>query len=111
MDNENPMIKVPRQIEATLNEIPWTRGVAAGSLIVGAALLISGRRKSGLAVAAAGAAVGLLENPQAVRDAWESMPRLVRSGQNFLGRVEDFVEELNKQGVKLRKVVENVTTR
>ena len=36
MDSENPMIKVPRQIEATLNEIPWTRSVAAGSLVVGA---------------------------------------------------------------------------
>jgi hypothetical protein len=109
MDSENPIMKLPRQIEATLTEIPWTRSVAAGSLIVGAVLLISGRRKSGLAVAAAGATVALLENPQAVREAWESMPRLVRSGQNFLVRVEDFVDELNKQGVKLRKVVANVT--
>jgi hypothetical protein len=53
----------------------------------------------------------LLENPQAVRDAWESVPRLVRSGQNFLVRVEDFVDELNKQGVRLGKVVANATNR
>jgi hypothetical protein len=105
MDNENPIMKVPRQIEATLNEIPWTRSVAAGSLVVGAVLLITGRRKSALAVAAAGATVALLENPQAIREAWESMPRLVRAGQNFLVRVEDIVEELNKQGDRLKKVL------
>jgi hypothetical protein len=33
------------------------------------------------------------------------MPRLVRTGQDFLSRVEDFVEELNKQGIRLRKVI------
>ena len=109
MDSENPIMKLPRQIEATLTEIPWTRSVAAGSLIVGALLLISGKRRSG--VAAAGATVALLENPQAVREAWESVPRLVRSGQNFLVRVEDFVDELNKQGVRLGKVVANATNR
>lgn len=98
-------MKLPRQIEANLTEIPWTRSVAAGSLIAGALLLVSGRRKSGLAVAAAGAAVALLENPDAVKDVWESMPRFVRGGQDFLIRVEEFVEELNKQGVRLRKVL------
>jgi hypothetical protein len=98
-------MKLPRQIEANLTDIPWTRSVAAGSLIVSALLLISGKRKSGLAVAAAGAAIALLENPGAVKDAWESMPRFVRAGQDFLLRVEDFVEELNKQGGRLRKVL------
>lgn len=98
-------MKLPRQIEGKLTEIPWTRSVAAGSLIVSALLLISGKRKSGLAVAAAGAAIALLENPGAVKDAWESMPRFVRAGQDFLLRVEDFVEELNKQGGRLRKVL------
>jgi hypothetical protein len=98
-------MKLPRQIEGNLTEIPWTRSVAAGSLIVSALLLISGRRKSGIAVAAAGAAVALLENPEAVKNAWESMPRFVRAGQDFLVRVEDFVDELNKQGGRLRKVL------
>jgi len=98
-------MKLPRQIEGKLTEIPWTRSVAAGSLIVSALLLISGKRKSGLAVAAAGAAIALLENPGAVKDAWESMPRFVRAGQDFLVRVEDFVDELNKQGGRLRKAL------
>lgn len=98
-------MKLPRQLEATVAEIPWTRSVAAGSLIVSALLLVSGKRKSGIAVAAAGAAVALMENPQAVRDAWDSLPNMVRAGQDFLVRLEDFMGELNKQGVRLRKAI------
>jgi|ERR1700721_1298805 hypothetical protein len=105
MEGETNGMKLPRQIEATFTEIPWTRSVAAGSLIVGALLLISGKRRSGIAVAAAGAAVALLEDPQAVRSVWDSMPRYVRSGQDFMLRLEDFVDELNKQGIRLRKVL------
>jgi hypothetical protein len=98
-------MKITKQIESSLSEIPWTRTIAAGSLVVGALLLITGRRKSALAVSAAGAAVALLENPDIVREAWASMPRMVRAGQDFLVRIEDFVEELNKQGGRLRKVI------
>jgi hypothetical protein len=98
-------MKLPRQIEGNLTQIHWTRSVAAGSLLVSALLLVSGKRKSGLAVAAAGGLIALLENPQAIRDAWDSMPRFVRAGQDFLVRMEDLVEELNKQGVRLRKVI------
>lgn len=105
MDSDRQIMKVIEPIQSGLSDIPWTRSVAAGSLFVGAILLIAGRRKSALAVAAAGAAVALLESPEIVREAWNAMPRLVRTGQDFLGRVEDFVDELNKQGVRLRKVV------
>jgi uncharacterized membrane protein len=103
--SDSQIMNVTQQIQSNLSKTPWTRTVAAGSLIAGAVLLISGRRKSALAVAAAGAAVALLENPEVVREAWESMPRLVRTSQDFLSRIEDFVEELNKQGIRLRKVI------
>ena len=105
MVTEIEPMKIARKIEASLSEIPWTRTIAAGSFVVGALLLLTGRRKSALAVSAAGAAVALLENPEIVREAWNAMPRLVRSSQDFLVRVEDFVEELNKQGQHIRKVI------
>jgi hypothetical protein len=105
MATELQPMKIASKIESSLSEIPWTRTVAAGSLVVGALLLISGRRKSALAVSAAGAAVALLENPEIVREAWEAMPRAIRSGQDFLVRIEDFVEELNKQAQHVRKVL------
>jgi hypothetical protein len=105
LDSDKQTMKITKQIESSLSEIPWTRTIAAGSLVVGALLLISGRRKSALAVSAAGAAVALLENPDIVREAWASMPRMVRASQDFLVRIEDFVEELNKQGGRIRKVI------
>jgi len=106
MDTEVAPLKMARQLGDSLSETHWTRGVAAGGLLVGAILLFTGRRKSGLAVAAAGAAVALLENPEGVREFWEDqMPRLLRSSQDFLVRIEDFIEELNKQGIRLRKAV------
>lgn len=105
MDSDTQIMTVTKQIQANLSKTPWTRTVAAGSLVAGAVLLVSGRRKSALAVAAAGAAVAMLENPDMVREAWESMPRLIRTGQDFLVRIEEFVEELNKQGIRLRNVV------
>ena len=105
INSELQPMKITRQIETSLSEIPWTRTLAAGSLVVGALLLLTGRRKSALAVSAAGAAVALLENPEIVREAWNSMPRMVRASQDFLVRIEDFVEELNKQGTHIRKVI------
>jgi hypothetical protein len=105
MDEELTLPTLSRRIEASLGNIPWTRSVAAGSLAAGAVLLLTGRRRSGLVVAAAGAAVALLENPEVVRDAWNSLPRYIRSGQDFIARTEDFVQELNRQGNRIRNVI------
>ena len=43
-----------RLIEGDWDKKNWVRTVAAGSLMTGAILLATGKRKSGLAVAAAG---------------------------------------------------------
>jgi len=105
MDEELTLPTLSRRIESSLSAIPWTRSVAAGSLAAAAVLLLTGRRRSGLIVAAAGAAVALLENPEVVQDAWNSLPRYIRSGQDFIARAEDFVQELNRQGNRIRNVI------
>ncbi len=89
-------------IPDTLREFSWQRTVAAGSLVAGACLFLAGHRKLALGVAAAGATVGLLEHPEAARELWESLPGYLRKGQDVLVRVEDFVNEVAKQGGKLR---------
>ena len=86
-------------------EFSWQRAVAAGSLVAGACLFLAGHRKFALAVAAAGATVGLLEHPEAARELWESLPTYLRRGQDVLVRVEDFVNEVTKQGSKLRSAI------
>ena len=84
----------------------WVRTVAAGSLVTGAVLLASGKRKAGLAVAAAGTVFALLEDPEGVKKVWNSLPDYLESGHSFLGRFEKFVGEITAQGEKLRTVVE-----
>jgi hypothetical protein len=84
----------------------WVRTVAAGSLVTGAVLLASGKRKAGLAVAAAGTVFALLEDPEGVKKVWNNIPDYLDSGHSMLGRFEKFVGELTAQGEKLRTVVE-----
>lgn len=106
------VMKLPQQIEAKLpqniSEFPWVRTVAVGSLLASAYLLLAGKRKSAVATAAAGAAIALLENPQAAKDLWDSVPRYVRAGQDFLVRAEDLLEQITEQGKKLGRVVSQV---
>jgi hypothetical protein len=84
----------------------WVRTVAAGSLVTGAILLATGKRKSGLAVAAAGTVFALLEDPEGVKKVWNNIPDYLDNGHSFLTRFEKFVGEVTAQGEKIRSVVE-----
>jgi len=105
------LMKIPKQIEAripdSMPDVPWTRVVAAGSLVASAYLLFTGRRKSALAVAAGGAAVALLENPEFAREVWKGIPGYLHSAKDMLVRVEEFVEDVAAKGDKLRKTLIN----
>jgi hypothetical protein len=103
MDDERNLMRLEQPVDD--NGMHWTRGVAAGSLLVGALLLVTGRRAAGLAVAAAGGAVALLEDPEAVRNAWNSIPDLVHSGQDFLSRAEGIIDDINQQKDRLRHMI------
>jgi hypothetical protein len=86
----------------------WVRTVAAGTLVTGAVLLASGRRKAGLAIAAAGTVFALVEDPEGVKKVWNNIPDYLDNGHNMLSRFEKFIGELTSQGEKLRSVVEKV---
>ena len=86
----------------------WVRTVAAGSLVTGAVLLASGKRKAGLAIAAAGTVFALVEDPEGVKKVWNNIPDYLDHGHSMLSRFEKFIGELTSQGEKLRSVVEKV---
>jgi hypothetical protein len=86
----------------------WVRTVAAGSLVTGAVLLASGKRKAGLAIAAAGTIFALVEDPEGVKKVWNNIPDYLDNGHSLLSRFEKFVGEVTAQGDKLRAVVEKV---
>jgi hypothetical protein len=99
----------PKQIEAKLpssvSSVPWTRSVAAGTLLTSAVLLALGKRKTALAVAAAGGAVALIEDPESVRKFWDDIPNYVQAGQKLLGRLEGLVEQAAEQGGQFREML------
>ncbi len=103
------LMKMPKQIEAripdSLPDVPWTRVVAAGSLLASAWLLFTGRRKAALAIAAGGAAVALLENPDVARELWKGIPGYLHSAKDMLVRAEEFVEDVAEKGNKLRQTI------
>jgi hypothetical protein len=106
------LMQMPPQIEDgvrgavnAVSEVPWTRTLAAGTLLTSAALLFTGKRKASLATAVAGAAILLLEEPEAVRRFWNKIPDYVRASEQFLGRVEGYVEQFAEQGERVKKVL------
>ena len=94
-----------RQIVDVATDSPWTRYVAAGSLVAGAVLVVTGRPRTALAVTAAGAATLLLERPEAAQEFWAKLPGYVRQGQDFLVRAESVIERLGVQAAKIRETV------
>ena len=70
--------------------------------MTGAVLLASGKRKAGLAVAAAGTIFALVEDPDGVKKVWNNIPDYLDNGHSMLSRFEKFVGELTSQGEKLR---------
>jgi hypothetical protein len=91
--------------ETSTSNAQWTRAVAAGSLVAGAVLLFTGRRKAALAVAVAGTAVAVLEKPELVKEIWDNTPKYLRAGQDFLLRAEDVVGDLKAKGEKLKDML------
>ena len=65
----------------------WTRGLAAGSLLTGAVLLATGRRKSGLAVTVAGSLIAMLEESDEIRELWDNLPDYIQHGAAGAGTV------------------------
>jgi hypothetical protein len=90
------------------DEFQWSRNIAAASLVAGAVLLVAGRKRTALAVAAAGAAISLLERPEAAQELWANLPGYLRQGQDFLVRAEGVIEKLGEQAMKLRDAAARV---
>ena len=93
------------KILAGSNRVHWSHQVAAASLVAGAVLLITGRKREALIVAATGAATTLLERPEAAQELWGSLPTYIRSGQDFLVRAETFIERIGEQAARLRETI------
>jgi hypothetical protein len=83
----------------------WARYAAAGSLLAGGILLITGNRRAGLVTAAAGAALAVLDQQETVKEWWNALPGYIESVQNVLGEVEGTVAEVSLQRERLHRIL------
>lgn len=86
-------------------EMTWLRALAAGSLVVGAALLLTGRKKAALTASGLGAAVILSEDPEAMKELWKHVPGFLQDGHELLGRLEGVLDGITEQGGRVRQLV------
>ncbi len=93
-------------LKGTNGEPNWARLVSAGALITGAVLLATGNRKAGIALTAVGATAALLEDKESTVEIWNSIPNYIQTGEQVLGRVERFVEDITEQGDRVRKMLQ-----
>ena len=71
----------------------WVGLLAAGTLMAGGALLVSGKKRAGLLVAAAGTALALMEEKEAIESLWKKLPGYLREAQNFVDKAEVYLKD------------------
>jgi hypothetical protein len=92
----------PRKLDSR----DWIRVIAAGSLAASGVLLMAGKRRAGLVVAATGTALIVIDQQDAVRNWWNQLPGYLEEVQSVLGRVQGAVDELAVQGDRLRNILQ-----
>ena len=83
----------------------WATVFAAGSLVAGGLLLLTGSRKAGTVAATAGTTLLLLDQQDLLRTWWNSIPGHIESVQEVLGKVQDSVSEVSAQREKLHNIL------
>lgn len=86
-------------------EITWMRALAAGSLVAGAAFLLTGRRKAALAATGLGAAVVLTEDTESMKELWNNAPNYLRDGHELLGRLEGVIDGISEQSGRVQQLL------
>ena len=66
---------------------------------------MTGHRRAGVAVAAAGTALALLEEQEAVKEWWKNLPGYLNDAQHFLDRIEDYLKEASVQGQRIQNIL------
>lgn len=72
----------------------WVRYAAAGSLLAGGVLFLTGKRRAGLVAGVAGAALTMVEEKEMVKRWWEELPGYLDSAQRMLDQAQQTIDDL-----------------
>lgn len=85
------------------------RYAAAGSLLAGGAMFLSGCRRSGLVAALVGTALAMLDQQEVIRVWWSALPVYLDEAQTLLTRVQGTMDEVSARQEKVREVFRQAT--
>lgn len=91
------------------DSIDWVRIAAASSLIAGGLLYIAGERRAGIAAAATGTALAMIDQQEVLRSWWRQLPGYVDQVQHMLDDVQTLVEDITGKRDRLREVIGKVS--
>ena len=83
----------------------WTNLLAAGAIVAGGALMVTGHKRAGVAVAAVGTVLALLDEPEAVDAWWKNLPHYLTGAQDLIDKVEHYLSEASVQGNRLKSIL------
>ncbi|HWG20153.1 MAG TPA: hypothetical protein VG225_06450 [Terracidiphilus sp.] len=78
----------------TLRNADWMRIGVGSTLLTGSFLLLSGKRKAGLLVTAAGTALAMLDNKEIVSEWWNALPGYLNNAQRMLDQAQETIDDL-----------------
>ncbi len=87
------------------NSMHWVRIAAASTLVASGALLLSGKRRAGLAAATTGTILAMLDQQDALKNWWQALPEYIDEVQHLLTQAEGAVEEFAAQRDKLGRAL------
>ena len=79
----------------------WLRFAAAATLVASGALLISGNKRTGLAAAATGTTLALLDQKETLKEWWALLPGYITDAQSVLTQISETVDQIAVQTEKL----------
>lgn len=101
---------VPRLVRSSGHDeadgVDWIKIAAGGTLLAGGLLVLTGNRKAGIATAAAGTALALLDQQQLIRSWWNQIPGYVDQVQNLIGKMQGAIDDMAEKREKLRDALQ-----
>jgi hypothetical protein len=89
-------------MKAKTSEPDWVGIAVGGTFLAGAALLLSGRKKAGLAVTAGAMALTLLDQQDTIKVWWNTLPKYLDDAQHLLDQAQTTIDDLANKRDKLR---------
>ena len=83
----------------------WLGITVGGTFLAGALLLMSGKKRAGLVVTAAAAAVTFLDQKETIREWWNTLPQYLDDAQRLLDQAQRTVDDLAATREKVRSIL------